>query len=43
MFFKDEQHPTNDSPHLTPKLEERGSGDKRYLAAKFDIELKRAG
>lgn len=43
MFFRDAEHPTNNSPELTPKLEERRAGDKRYLVGKFDIELARAG
>jgi len=43
MFFIDAEHPTNSSPELTPKLEERRASGKPYLVAKFDIELARAG
>ena len=39
MFFRDEQHPTNDSPELTPKLEQRTANGKRYLVARFEIKL----
>jgi len=41
MFFRDAQHPTNNSPELTPKLEERTASGKPYLVGKFDIELTR--
>jgi catechol 1,2-dioxygenase len=43
MRFRDEQHPTNDRPELTPKLTERERNGKVYLEGAFDITLRRDG
>jgi catechol 1,2-dioxygenase len=41
MRLRDEAHPQNDRPELTPELFERRQGEERYLEGTFDLVLRR--
>ncbi len=41
MRLRDEQHPKNDRPELTPELVERKRGEQSYLEGTFDLRLRR--